>query len=232
MFVLVHGAFHGGWCYREVADILRGRGHRVLTPTLTGMGERRHLRTTSASLSTHIQDILEVLHFEEAEQVVLVGHSYGGMVVTGVADRRPDLIRSLVYLDAFVPADGQALVDLAPVAAWAKHLGGGPPGPDDMLPPFPAEMMGVRPENRERVDRLCTPHAAAAVIEPLRLTGGIARIPRKAYLFADGWNDFGGFSKRLDEFRRWGWHVEETAHGHDMMIDAPQELADFLLRVA
>jgi pimeloyl-ACP methyl ester carboxylesterase len=113
-FVLVHGAWIGGWCWRPNAQALRKAGHEVFTPTLTGLGERSHLMSPSINLDTHIADIVNVIKHEELSDVVLVGHSYGGMVVTGVADTLADKIRSLVYLDAFVPESGQALVDLAP----------------------------------------------------------------------------------------------------------------------
>src|SRR5437764_2913335 len=111
-FVLVHGAWHGGWCYARAATLLRSRGHTVFTPTLTGQGERAHLFSGAINLSTHIEDVLGVFRFERLSDVVLVGHSYGGMVVTGVADRIPERIKHLVFLDAFQPADGQSLFDL------------------------------------------------------------------------------------------------------------------------
>src|SRR5690606_22210546 len=107
-FVLVHGAWHGGWCYRRVADRLQDRGHRVFTPTLSGMGERSHTFTPAINLDTHIADIVNLLAWEDLENVVLCGHSYGGMVVTGVADRAAGRIGSLVYLDANIPEDGQS----------------------------------------------------------------------------------------------------------------------------
>jgi pimeloyl-ACP methyl ester carboxylesterase len=113
-FVLVHGAWIGGWCWRPNAQALRKAGHEVFTPTLTGLGERSHLMNPSINLDTHVADIVNVIKHEELSDIVLVGHSYGGMVVTGVADTLADKIRSLVYLDAFVPESGQALVDLAP----------------------------------------------------------------------------------------------------------------------
>ncbi len=111
-FVLVHGAWHGGWCYARVAGLLRARGHTVFTPTLTGQGERAHLLSGSINLSTHIEDVLGVFAFERLDDVVLAGHSYGGMVITGVADRIPERIRALAYLDAFVPENGQSLFDI------------------------------------------------------------------------------------------------------------------------
>jgi pimeloyl-ACP methyl ester carboxylesterase len=111
-FVLVHGAWHGGWCYGRVAERLRAAGHRVLTPTLTGLGERSHLCSRSVNLTTHIADVVNLIKWEQLQRVTLVGHSYGGVVVTGVADTIPERISSLVYLDAFVPKDGQCMLDL------------------------------------------------------------------------------------------------------------------------
>ena len=113
-FVLVHGAWIGGWCWRPNAQALRRAGHEVFTPTLTGLGERSHLMNPSINLDTHITDVVNVIKYEELSDVILVGHSYGGMVVTGVADKLPEKIASLVYLDAFVPENGQSLAELAP----------------------------------------------------------------------------------------------------------------------
>ena len=115
-FVIVHGAFGGGWQWREVAALLRARGHDVFTPSLTGHGERVHLATPETGLETHIQDILNVLRYEDLHRVVLACQSYGGMVVTGVADRMPERLAHLVYLNALVPEDGQAAFDLLPPA--------------------------------------------------------------------------------------------------------------------
>jgi len=105
--VLVHGAWHGAWCYRRVAELLRRSGYRVYTPTLTGLGERSHLLSRSINLSTHIADIANLIRWEEIEQFVLVGHSYGGMVVTGVADAMSDRVSALVYLDGILATAGK-----------------------------------------------------------------------------------------------------------------------------
>ena len=111
IFVLVHGAWHGGWCWRDVAHVLTNQGHQVLTPTLTGMGEREHLGTVNTNPDLHVNDICQVLHFEELKNVILVGHSYGGNIITGVADRQPDRLKALVYFDAAVPdQSGEALL--------------------------------------------------------------------------------------------------------------------------
>jgi pimeloyl-ACP methyl ester carboxylesterase len=108
-YVLVHGGAHGGWCYQRVAGILRTAGHDVYTPTMTGVGERSHLVSADVDLDLHIRDVASVLHYEDLRDVILVGHSYGGMVITGVADRATDRIGRLVYLDAATPVNGQSL---------------------------------------------------------------------------------------------------------------------------
>ena len=115
-YVLVHGGGHGGWCYQRVARILRAKGQEVYTPTMTGLGERAHLLSPDIDLDLHINDIVKVLEFEDLRDVVLVGHSYGGMVITGVADRATDRIGHLVYLDAATPENGQSLADVAGAA--------------------------------------------------------------------------------------------------------------------
>ena len=117
-FLLVHGGWAGGWHWREVASLLRAAGHEVFTPTLTGLGERVHLASPDVGLDTHIQDILMVLEYEELRDVILIGYSYSGMVITGVAERAADRLAHLVYLDAYVPRDGESLLDmLGPDAA-------------------------------------------------------------------------------------------------------------------
>ena len=118
-FVLVHGAWHGGWCWRRVADLLQARGHKVFAPTLTGLGERSHLLDAKVDLTMHVTDIVNLIKWERLNDIVLVGHSYGGMVITGVAERTGFSISSIVYLDAFVPENGQSVLDLvagSPVA--------------------------------------------------------------------------------------------------------------------
>lgn len=123
--VLIHGGWHGGWCWKKLAPLLRVAGHDVHAPTLTGLGERAHLLCPEITLSTHVQDIVALLKYEDLQGVVLVGHSYGGMVMTAVAEEVSERLAQLVYLDAFVPLDGQALGDLADPAflpAWKPEL--------------------------------------------------------------------------------------------------------------
>src|SRR5215475_10010202 len=111
-FLVCHGAWGGGWSWKKMHPLMRTAGHRLVTPTCTGLGEREHLANPSIDLETHIQDMLNVIRYEDLRDIVLIGHSYGGMVATGVADRARDRIAQLIYLDAFVPRHGQSLFDL------------------------------------------------------------------------------------------------------------------------
>jgi pimeloyl-ACP methyl ester carboxylesterase len=151
-FVLVHGAWHGGWCWRRVADRLRAGEHTVYTPTLTGLGERSHLIAPSVNLTTHIEDVVNMMKWEGLDNIVLCGHSYGGMVIAGVAEKAVDKIRSIVFLDAFLPRNADATIDLVPPAgqqAMRDHLNAG----DTTLPPRSAEAFGVNEADRAWVDR-------------------------------------------------------------------------------
>src|ERR1700694_793721 len=116
-FLVCHGAWSAGWAWKKMHPLMNAAGHRLVTPTYTGLGERAHLANRSIDLETHIEDILNVIHYEDLRDIVLVGHSYGGMVATGVADRKRDIVRQLIYIDAFVPEDGQSLFDLSKTAA-------------------------------------------------------------------------------------------------------------------
>src|SRR3954454_19634713 len=121
-FVLVHGAWHGSWCWKRVRKALQMRGHDVFTPTLTGVGERSHLLSPDVTLDTHIEDVVNLIAWEELSDVVLCGHSYGGCVITGVADRLPDRVGAMVYLDAFVLEHRQSLHDTLPPAQKALQI--------------------------------------------------------------------------------------------------------------
>jgi pimeloyl-ACP methyl ester carboxylesterase len=232
-FVLVHGAWHGGWCWPRVAEPLRARGHRVFTPTLTGLGERAHLARPEIDLETHIADVVGLIESEELESVVLCGHSYGGMVVSGVADRLVARVGALVFLDAFVPEDGQSLLSLQPPdraqrmrEAAAKHGGW-------RVPPFPASHFGVRDgADRAWIDRRCVPHPFRTLDQPARLTGDWRRIKGLHYILAADYANsaFGRFADaaRADPTFR----VATVPCGHEVMIDEPARLVDLLTEAA
>jgi pimeloyl-ACP methyl ester carboxylesterase len=229
-FVLVHGAWHGGWCYSRVAQLLTAEGHLVFTPTLTGVGERAHLYSRSINLTTHVTDIVNVIKWERLENVVLVGHSYGGMVVTGVADAISEKVASLVYLDAFLPHDNQSLLDLVPPERAQAMRDSATELNDFAVPPIAAAVFAVNEADRDWVDSLCTPHPFATLSQRLKLTGGVARITNKAYVLATG--RAGAFNRFRDSVKTDPhWTTYELPCGHDVMIDLPAETAAILLRL-
>jgi len=231
-FVLVHGAWHGGWCYARVAALLRARGHTVFTPTLTGQGERAHLVSGPINLSTHIEDVLGVFRYERFDEAVLAGHSYGGMVITGVADRIPERISALAYLDAFVPEDGQSLFDINIPAntqrllQQAGSLGG------LAVPAPPAEYFGVNPADAPTVDALATPHPLGCFSEKLKLTGAYRTVQKHLYVHGTVLPRESPFRRFYEGAKAAGWSAHALACGHDVMLDMPEETARLLETMA
>jgi pimeloyl-ACP methyl ester carboxylesterase len=227
-FVISHGAWGGGWEWTPVAHELRTAGHHVFTPTLTGLGERRHLGVDGVGLSDHVEDLIAVLSFEELDNVVLCGHSYSGMVITQVADRLAERIRLLVYLDAVVPHDGQALLDLMPddLAAELRNStkDGGIPIPSEFLPP-----RGSLPEERRTayIERL-GPQPAETFNEPVRLSGASDDVTR-AYVRCTTDDDMAPFG---DMAREAGWLCREIPTPHDLQLFDPAGVAAVLAEVS
>jgi pimeloyl-ACP methyl ester carboxylesterase len=230
-FVLVHGAWHGGWCWQRVADRLRAGGHAVFTPTLTGLGERAHLMRAGIGLDTHIADVVNEMTWEGLGDVVLCGHSYGGFIISGVAEKMAPAIRSIVFLDAFMPRDGESVRELTgpavreaiDIALQRGDLG---------IAPRSAEAFGVNPADRAWVDRLCVPQPIATVTDKIKLTGAVARIARKAYVRAASYAN-PGFDRALAAVKSApSWRTYAVASGHDVMVDAPERLCEILLEAA
>ena len=229
-FVLVHGAWHGGWCYSRVAELLRAKGHRVFTPTLSGLGERSHQFSGAINLTAHIDDIRNLIRWERLENVILLGHSYGGMVISGVADRAPDKISALVYLDALIPKDGQSVFDLAPPEVGKVQLDGAAAHGGFAVPPTPAAAFAVNEADRAWVDAMCTPQPLGCMTERIKLTGAVDRIRHKVFILAAGWGAGRGFRRYYEQVKDMpGWTRFELACGHDAMIDMPEGLAAILL---
>ena len=225
-FVLVHGAWHGSWCWKRVRSALQAAGHDVFTPTLTGVGERSHLSSREVNLHTHVDDVLNLLEREELSDVVLCGHSYAGCVVKGVAARAPERIRTLVYLDAFVPEAGESLHDRLPPDQRQMQLDlMASVGDGWRVPPIPAEVFNVNVQDRAWVDRQCTPQPIATFQQ------GVAAVDfdptRTRYLLATDW---GGspFAQFHERGRTLGWATATIDCGHDVMLDRPEELTRFL----
>ncbi len=228
-FVLVHGAWCGGWCWQRVADILRNRGHHVTTPTLTGVGERSHLLSKAITLATHVDDIVNHLDSEHFENVVLVGHSYGGAPVTGVADLRADRIGHLIYLDAAFLESGRALFDDFPsdiVEArikTAEETSGGL-----TLPPPPLEHFGITdPGDIAFLEARLRPQPIRTYQTSLTLSGPVGNGLSVSYI-ACTYMPFPTVASFPERARRAGWPVSEIATGHFAMVTAPDETADLL----
>jgi pimeloyl-ACP methyl ester carboxylesterase len=230
-FVLVHGAWHGGWCWQRVADRLRSGGHQVFTPTLTGLGERSHLLQTGIDIGTHIADVVNVMKWERLSDVVLCGHSYGGFVISGVAEQMASAIRSIVFLDAFLPNNGDTTQNLTSTAvqeAIRAALASGALG----MPPRPAEFFGVNAADRTWVDSLCTPQPIGTFTYKIALTGARDKIARKTYVRAANYAN-PGFDRAVAAVKADpSWRFHEVVSGHDVMVDAPERLTELLLEAA
>src|SRR5271167_774390 len=220
-YVLVHGGGHGGWCYQRVARLLRAEGHEVYTPTMTGLGERARLLNRDVDLHRHIEDMAAVLQFEDLRDVILVGHSYGGMVITGTADRAPERIGRLVFLDAANPVNGQSLVDVAgPVIGAVRPFGETVDGMELVLLPAPDAglLYGVTdPDDLAWMAERLTGHPWQCFTQPLELTNEEAlwAIPQYHIVCTStlATRDPARMDRARAEGRRW-----DIDTGHDLMI--------------
>ncbi|WP_157220434.1 alpha/beta fold hydrolase [Flavisphingomonas formosensis] len=228
IFVLVPGACHGSWCYSRVAERLRRLGHDVFAPPLTGVGELAHLCTNGVNLSTHIDDVTALIESHSLVDVVLCGHSYGGMVITGVAGRIGDRIRSLVYLDGLVPEDGQSSFDIIGAdRAMALIRDAGANGL--AVEPPDATLFNVNPADLDWVNAKCTPQPIGTLIQRLHFTGKEALVANRTFIVATRYRSSANHNTydRLRETA--GWKTASIDSGHDMMIDAPEALAGLLV---
>jgi pimeloyl-ACP methyl ester carboxylesterase len=225
-FVLVHGAWHGGWCWRYVRPFLKG--NEVFAPSLTGLGERRHLAGPAIDLDTHIDDIVSILEMEDLRDVVLVGHSYGGMVITGAADRAHERIKRLVYLDAFVPENGRCTLDyVVPERAARMREEGEKVG---SITPPPLSLWGLtRQEHLDFVKPREVRHPYGTMCQKIRLdnSAAIARIPKTfIYCSSPATGSFDAFAAKYRNDP--GWKFFELKTGHDAMILMPERVAQLL----
>ncbi|CAN7645306.1 alpha/beta hydrolase [Phenylobacterium sp. LjRoot225] len=234
-YVLVHGGGHGGWCWGRLAPLLRAAGHEVFTPTLTGLGERAHLLRPGIDLDTQIADVLGVLAYEDLHDVILVGHSYGGMVITGVADRALERVGQLVFLDAAIPRNGESLADTSPglqelVGRHVRTVD----GVELALWPDPhiVSLYGVTaPDQVAWMAGKLTPHPWACLTQKLHLTreAELLKLPRTNINCTSTLDTRSpeGVERALQADRVW-----EIDTGHDLMITEPRAVADMLLQLA
>lgn len=229
-FVLVHGGWHGAWCWTAVADRLRAAGHHVVTPTLRGLGERTHELAPELGVTAHADDIVAVLDDLGDDPVMLVGHSYSGVIVRAVADRRPQRVARIVLVDGWVVPTGESILSLCrpPVADAIRGAAAATGG--DYVPPMPPPMLGlVREEDIRAVYPRLTPHPLAGFTEIIKLTGAVDAVACTAVVCTAN-PEPTPFAAFADAGRgAHGWHIIPIATGHDAMITAPNELADALL---
>jgi pimeloyl-ACP methyl ester carboxylesterase len=230
VYVLVHGSWLGGWVWRKVAPRLRAAGHEVYAPSLTGLGERAHLARPEVDLALHIDDVANLIAYEELAEIVLVGHSYAGMVITAIADRMPERVAHLVYLDAVVPENGRSVLDVIPKTMAAEVRSAVKANDGWRLPPAPPVTLGIS----DAADaRWLKAHALGMPIrtheQPIKLSGRHAAVPRRTFIYCSN-PAIGGLEAMAQAAKGDpAWRYREIATGHDPMITTPEALCQILL---
>ena len=244
-FVLVHGGWHGGWCWQKVIPFLEAAGHEVYAPTLTGLAERASELSPDVGLDTHIQDIVGLLEEKNLHGVILVGHSYSAMVITGVVDQVPERIAHLVYLDTFVPRDGESMVDIFPMLIHQmliRQMRKQAQAHGDGYRVASHGTYGVTTEpDRSWVLSKVTPQPLKTLEQPLHLKNpAIVSTKPRTHIDCTGSGFFFLLIQRILARilapralppREEGWRLRQLPTGHDAMITMPRELADVLLEV-
>jgi pimeloyl-ACP methyl ester carboxylesterase len=217
-FVLVPGGWHGGWYFQSFAEALRARGHRAYPVTLTGIGERQHLLRADVNLDTHVEDVVQVLQMENLTEVILLGHSYAGMVISGVIDRAPERLGAAVYCDAYVPNDGQSCFDLTSDPFRKLFL-------------ETAAKDGINVPPPPHLDARATAHPLASFLQRLRLKNAPPRI-RRGYVYLSGWPDtpFTCVHERVRASPE--WQTFALPVGHNVTGNAFDELLEIMLQFA
>jgi pimeloyl-ACP methyl ester carboxylesterase len=232
-FLLIHGGFHGGWCWRPTAEALTNLGHFVLAPTCTGSGDRKHLLSSAIGTQSAIRDMLEVIESEEVDDLVLVGHSLAGVTISGLADiLGPSRIRHLIYLDAIVLQNGATVFDSVPPEVEAARSADAAANGGQAIQPVTASTFGLKdPQQVAWVDRRSTPQAIGSFTEPLVLTNPLGNGVPRTYISCTQ-----PLNSSVDRSREWartqeGWRFIEFAACHDAMVERPVELAELLDQV-
>jgi pimeloyl-ACP methyl ester carboxylesterase len=230
IFLVCHGAWGGGWSWKKMHPLMQAAGHRFVTPTYTGLGERVHLASPAIDLEIHIQDILNVIKFDDLREVVLLGHSYGGMVATGVADRARDRVAQLIYLDAFVPREGQCLLDFLPGSERQRMRAGAKSGDGWRVPPNPTPP-DTLPEDVEWLAPRRVHMPIKCFEMKLGLEHGELKLPR-SYIYAKRaapLDPFGVFATRAKSEP--GWRYFEIDASHSPNVTAPEALMAVLEKI-
>jgi len=232
-FVLVHGLWHGGWCWQRVVAILAARGHQVTTPTNTGLGQRSHLLSRDITISTFVDDIANVLIWSDLKDVILVGHSFGGVAVTGAADRLPDRIARLIYLDGAIFENGESMFGLLPADLLAQRQKLVQESSGGLSLPVPSmDVLGIiRPEDKAFLAGRLTAHPAGTLTSPLILKNPVGNnLPVDYIVCTDPIYQPAEVAHGCARAKGWPMHELKTAH--DAMVTAPAETADLLERLS
>jgi pimeloyl-ACP methyl ester carboxylesterase len=231
-YVLVPGGAHGGWCYQKVARLLRAAGHEVYALTLTGVGERSHLVSAEVDLDLHINDVVQVLRFEDLRDVILVGHSYGGMVITGAADREPGHVAGMIYLDAFVPESGQSLWDLVGPQGEAQHRKMAQDFDGGKSVPRPPSPTALSPVDAERIGRMFTPQPIKTLADKFVSVRAEQTWPKRHYILCRAYagSPFHPIAARVKDAP--GWSYGEFDALHDVPRTDPKLVADEIAEIA
>jgi len=231
-FVLIHGAWHGGWCWSKVTDSLLSKGHKVYAPSLTGNGDRSHLLSKEINLDTHIADIVNLFKWEDLKDVCLVAHSYGGWPVSGALEEVYPLVSSLVLLDAFKPENGQKGMDYASEFSRKSLADAIAKGEAGRKPPS-ANSFSIFEKDLPWLQEKMTPQPNGVAIQPIRLSGARDKVSKKTYIRAPHYPQ-AAFDQALAQCKSdpsWKTVVMNDT-GHDVMVDQPERLVDILLQVA
>lgn len=232
-FVLIHGAWHGGWCWRDVKDLLERSHHRVLTPTMPGLAERQHLMSHDITLDTVIEDIANSIEAEDVRDAVLVGHSFGGNIISGVAERAPERIKQLVYLDAAVMKNGESMFDCVTKELVEERLRLAEESSGGMSLPTPScDKLGILdPAQCEYVQKHLTPHPLSTYTSKLNLACAPGKGFECTYIACTDPN-YTPLEWSRERARSYGWPMLSIATGHDAMVNAPKALAEMLMEIA
>jgi pimeloyl-ACP methyl ester carboxylesterase len=231
-FVLVHGAWHGGWCWVKLARLLTDAAHTVYAPTLTGLGDRAHLARPENDLALHVEDVVAMLEAEELRNVILVGHGYGGLVVGGAAAGTPGRVARLVYVDAFVAEAGKALLDhVGPERADEIRKAAASAGDGWRVAPLPPERLGVTSaRDTEWLKRRLVPQPLRTFEQPVAAVPPAKLARTYVHCSKPAMAAFAPFAERIRDDNKWRFH--DVKSGHDAMVTAPGELAKILMAEA
>ena len=226
IFLFIPGSWHGGWCWKKLSPFLRAAGHEVYTPSLTGLGDRAHLLAPEVDLDTHVQDILGLLFCEDLQEVILVGHSYGGMLIPGVLEQAADRFKHAVFLDALVPPPDHSLFDIMPEVKTGMTNRANEAGEGWYIPPFEGNTFGITDTDDQKwVMARLTPHPIKTFQQPAKYS----RVPTLIVTCTFVACLWALYAYRARPPHTEGMHYVELNTAHDAMITAPRELADILL---